>query len=295
MCELLARKIGLGDPILYNKDSIVGYRLQANQSKVRRRGSMVTSDYEGFRIDHSKEEKPYSKYIVFVGDSVTYGGSYIDNKDLFTSIYCDLLASNFHCLNNGINSWGVLNMGRFISNFEIYSKRIPEKFILVILPGDEARNLRSFDNTPYWDFPPKQPSAINEIIRYLNTNYFLPRIKNIPKEYKKTYDAKKINIQRKIVWKELKNKLNESKYNVDIVVTPPLKWFSDKSEQEIIKIYRDLLENISELDNVKNTCNLYDFINPYYDKNLYEDGVHLSKKGHEVWSKSLFLCLNHKN
>ena len=31
---------------------------------------------------------------------------------------------------------------RFISNFSLYSKRIPSKFILVILPGDDERNLK---------------------------------------------------------------------------------------------------------------------------------------------------------
>ena len=57
ICEVFARIIGLGNPILYKKDSIVGYRLRPNQSKFRRKSSRVTSDHEGFRIDHTKIER----------------------------------------------------------------------------------------------------------------------------------------------------------------------------------------------------------------------------------------------
>ena len=294
ICEVFARIIGLGNPVLYKKDSIIGYRLKPNQSKVRRKRSRITSDHEGFRIDHTKIETSNSKYLVFVGDSVTYGGSYIDNENLFSSQYCNLIGSNFYCLNNGVNSWGVLNMGRFISNFELYSNRIPEKFILTILPGDEKRNLRSLNDTPYWDYPPKQPSAINEIIRYLNTTYFIPSIKNIPKETNKI-DKNKNDLQRKIIWKELENQIKDSKYKIDIVITPPLRWFKDESEQKNIKVYEQLLEKISKLENIKNTCNLYNYIKPNFDESFYVDGVHLSNKGHAVWSESIFSCLNRKN
>ena len=55
--EFFARNLGLGNPLLYQTDSIVGYRLKPNQSKIRRKDSRVTSDYEGFRINHTKKNK----------------------------------------------------------------------------------------------------------------------------------------------------------------------------------------------------------------------------------------------
>ena len=72
-------------------------------------------------------------------------------------------------------------MGRFISNFRLYSERKPERFILVILPGDEQRNFRSLSGTPYWENQPKFPEATNNAI---NKN------ENLPKELQYVLDAK---------------------------------------------------------------------------------------------------------
>ena len=294
ICELIGRYIGLGNPLIYKSDSIIGYRLKKLQSKKRFKDAKVSSDFEGFRYDSSQKLTRETKYIVFVGDSVTYGGSYIDDKDLFSSLYCNIIKNNFNCLNNGINSWGVLNMGRFISNFDLYSKRKPEKFILVILPGDETRNLRSFTDTPFWDTYPRQPSAINEVLRYVNFKYFLPILREPIRDNNEISSNTKdlSNIQIDIIWNELEFLIKESIYPIDIVITPPMSWFIDARKRKDIEKYDNLLKKISRLNTVKKTCNLYRFIASEYEKEIYHDGVHLAKKGHELWAKKLDECLN---
>ena len=131
IAELFAKSLGLGNPLLYDPDNLVGYRLKPNQSKYRRRGALVSTNSEGFRINPLSYKDKNTNNLVFVGDSVTFGGTYIDDKNLFSSKYCELLNKNFNCLNNGLNAWGILNMGRFIANFEIYSRIEPNSFILV--------------------------------------------------------------------------------------------------------------------------------------------------------------------
>ena len=189
-------------------------------------------------------------------------------------------------------------MGRFISNFDIYSKKEPSSFILIILPGDEGRNLKSLSDTPFWDFPPKQPSALNEIIRFINKRYFLRYLKNYKRIEKdnSSYINKKIieQRQRNIIWDELEELLKKSKYPIDVVITPPKKWFKENLELKEIKIYEEYLSEISKLPIIKNTCNLYKFLKNDYNDNLYVDGVHLSNQGHELWSKKLKECLYDK-
>ena len=294
IAELFAKRLGLGNPLLYDSDNLVGYRLKPNQSKYRRRGALVSTNSEGFRINPLSNKDKNTNYLVFVGDSVTFGGTYIDDKNLFSSKYCELLNKNFYCLNNGLNAWGVLNMGRFIANFEIYSKKEPDSFILVILPGDEGRNLKSLSDTPFWDFPPKEPSALNEIIRFINKKYFLNYLKN--KEFEKDYSSdinKKIinQMQKNIIWDELEELLKKSKYPINVVITPPKKWFKENLELKEIKIYEEYLSEISKLPIIKNTCNLYKFLKNDYNDNLYVDGVHLSNEGHELWAKKIKECL----
>ena len=184
-------------------------------------------------------------------------------------------------------------MGRFISNFNLYSQRIPERFILVILPGDEQRNFRSLSDTPFWNISPREPSAINEVLRYLNSKYFIPILEKKPEKNKNTIKRKELSdIQRNIIWDELAFLVKESIYPIDIVITPPMNWFIDKSKRKDIEKYDKLLKRISRLDSVEKTCNLYKYILPDFNKDFYHDGVHLSKKGHNLWAKKIYKCLN---
>ena len=41
-CEIVARLIGLGDPILYDADPLIGYRLKPNQRTKRLKNSNTT-------------------------------------------------------------------------------------------------------------------------------------------------------------------------------------------------------------------------------------------------------------
>ncbi len=294
LCEITGRFIGLGNPILYEIDPIVGYRLKPNQKVRRLKNKYINTDREGFRVSIEKKDLN-SKEIIFIGDSVTYGGSYIDNKELFSQLYCQISKENDYCLNGAINSWGTQNMGRLISNFNNYSTIKPKEFILVILPGDERRNLRSFTDTPYWSNNPKQPSAINEVLKFIITKKFVPALQTKPKNslVSKRKDLNFINdMQRKIAWEELQNQLAKSKYPINLIITPPERWFTNTNQNlKEIEIYNDLLKDISDLETIKKTCNLYLQTKDIYKNNLYVDGVHLSKEGHKVWAQSIRSCL----
>jgi len=292
LCELAARAIGLGRPLLYNSDPLVGFRLKPNQSEQRRKGALVTVDKEGFRVDPMQSGKIGEESIVFVGDSVTYGGSYINDSDLFSSLYCG--DTVYYCLNNGVNAWGIYNMGRFMSNFNVYSERSPEKFILVVLPGDESRNLSSLSDTPFWGSLPVQPAGVNEILSYLMWSQVMPSLRSKHPVSGPADENKKLAIselQREIAWGDLARYISLSMYPVDVVVTPPKKWFYGKSQSEIIW-YRDKLEQLKASKNVASVCNLFDFIEQGSGspEAFYVDSAHLSVNGHKEWAVSLKRC-----
>ena len=294
-CEILGRVMGLGDPVLYYADSLIGYRLKPNQKVKRFKNSYITVNNEGFRVASLKNKNSSVKNVVFVGDSVTYGGSYINDNDLFSELFCESSIEDDYCLNGAINSWGLQNMGRFISNFNIYSKLKPNKFILVILPGDEYRNLRSFSDTPYWSNKPKNPKAINEILRFIILKHINPKLESKGTQQKEIVKVsiEKINqLQKKIAWQELQMQLKNSKYPVDIVITPPKRWFTENENyKKEIKTYDNFLKSVSNLKNVINTCNLYYQLEKDYESSFYVDGVHLSNEGHEAWANKINFCL----
>ncbi|MBO8242379.1 SGNH/GDSL hydrolase family protein [Prochlorococcus marinus XMU1410] len=294
--EFVARKIGLGNPLLYKNDELIGYRLRANQSKKRFKNSKITIDYEGFRVDPNQINSKNAEIIVFVGDSVTYGGSYIDDSELFSSIYCKS-NSGLICLNSGVNGWGTYNMGRFLSNFAIYSERIPHKFILVILPGDDLRNLNKISSLPYWTRSPKNPKAINELINFVLWKYRVPILMSNNIENKKE-PIKESAIKRKTInqaWADLDRYIESSKSKVDVILTPPRYWFEQsKKFNSEIEMYDNYLSMLLSNPNVSKTCNLYYLNKKLYSYNDYVDSVHLSKDGHKKWANHIKSCLKEK-
>ena len=97
----------LGHVVVYNASPITGYRAKPNQT-VNRRGVTVAINNEGLRADPLWASTAFDKRILFLGDSVTYGGSYINNNELFS--YQALKNSNYIAGNAGVNGWGVLNI-----------------------------------------------------------------------------------------------------------------------------------------------------------------------------------------
>ena len=278
--------------MLYKSDSLVGYRLR--QIKVIKDYKFaVSTDFEGFRINPNIKNDPSSDLFVFVGDSVTYGGSYIDDTEIFSSIFCANRSKSI-CLNSGINAWGTYNMGRFISNFSLYSNRIPSEFILVILPGDDERNLKEINSLPFWTKNPKHPKAVNEILNYLFWKNIIPGLRSQGTDYQVDIPKEKIIKYRTIhnSWVDLNNYLKSSISKINLIITPPKRWFTNPEEnQSDIELYDKYLHMLSKNPNITKTCNLYTFIKNDYSKNDFVDSVHLSKSGHKKWAKHIASCL----
>jgi len=285
---------GLGSPILYDEDPLVGYRLKPNQNKRRLKGAQVTTDDDGFRVDKSLKLKNNNS-ILFVGDSVTYGGSYIDNKELFTSIFCRI--NNYStCLNSGLNAWGIGNMGRFISNLDLYTTKKIDNVVIVVLPHDDTRNIQNIRGLPYWTSDPKFPKAFNEVIRFSVFKYL-----KIIVQKKVENNQDNIILKNKIIekardanWEEFNSMLSKNKFNsLNIVITPPKDWLnSPKKNKSQITFYKKKLDEIAKINNVIKTCNLIEYLPVQNNYEFwYVDDMHLSKEGHEQWAKSIGQCI----
>ena len=85
--ELLLRIYGLGDPIIYKTNLSYRYAPSPDQSVIRMNKSKITINEKGLRATQQWDSKNLNK-ILFFGDSVTYGGSYIDDKDIFSELVC---------------------------------------------------------------------------------------------------------------------------------------------------------------------------------------------------------------
>jgi len=111
--ELGLRIVGLGNPVIYRTNTAYRYAPRPSQSLQRRRGGWVTINESGYRSAESWME-PAALKVLWIGDSVTWGGSYIDDRDTFAELSCerieDATGLETVCGNAGVNAYGLDNM-----------------------------------------------------------------------------------------------------------------------------------------------------------------------------------------
>ncbi len=163
------RGLGLGDPIVYDSHSLWGYAPRENHIYKRFEGDIVTINDIGARSikNWDKDEKN----IIFLGDSVTYGGSYISDDKTFASLSCRTL-QNWVCHNVGVNAYGVLNM---VARSR-YDKRISSAPLRVFtfITSDFDRGMAD-SNTAHFILrePPNFLSGLWEILNFASAKVII--------------------------------------------------------------------------------------------------------------------------
>ena len=74
---------GLGRPVLFDAHPAYGYRLKPNQETWRFGGAHFKINNLGLRAAADWDGSPEGK-VLFLGNSVTYGGNHIANEALFS-------------------------------------------------------------------------------------------------------------------------------------------------------------------------------------------------------------------
>tara|TARA_B100001250_G_C19788258_1_gene785192 strand:- start:78 stop:977 length:900 start_codon:yes stop_codon:yes gene_type:complete len=270
LSELYLKKIGLGDPVRYDSNILYGYAPKINQSKNRFKNSKVTINESGLRtIDNWKLSK--KKKIVFLGDSVTYAGSYIDDKDTFVHKVCGEL-KNFICGNAGVNAYGIKN----IVMRSKYDKRLQdaEIFIYLFPPGDfyreysNSKTAHFYLNNKSFIFP-----AITEAVSFVATKYDINNYisKYDDGKHKNEDKIKLINYSISILADEIKNKKIKKKVFVFLS--------NEKNDKDLNSnlnkyIKENLVSEIGEINFLNNVLN--------DDKYFYDESVHFNEKGHKI-------------
>ena len=270
LCEFYLRYIGLGDPIRYDSNYIYGYAPKENQKKERLNGSIVTINELGLRTPFSWN-KVNKERIIFIGDSITYGGSYIDDKKIFSYLVCDKL-KNYLCGNAGVNAYSVINMV-MRSRFDIRIKN-SENYIFTLAPGNFYREYvgsgaaHFYLNNKKFFLP-----AITEAISFISTKYDINNYIS-KKNDTKIYDNKieLINYSIALLKDEIE-RLRKNNKSVKIFYTIEK---NDKKSNRKLNNY--ILNKLLKL----NLNNFYS-LEMVLDKDEYfYDNVHYNEAGHSI-------------
>ncbi|MFC1845007.1 hypothetical protein ACFLZ5_09505 [Thermodesulfobacteriota bacterium] len=147
---------GLGNPPLYKLSPLYGYRLKANQVINPKGGigflygARLTTNNLGLRAADDWDSNPEGK-ILFLGDSVTYGGQYIDDGQLFSSVAGRRLPG-WQIGNGANNAWGI---GNIVGLMKDYGFSPAEVVVTSVIEGDFYRGTTRASSMPLWTAPPR--------------------------------------------------------------------------------------------------------------------------------------------
>jgi lysophospholipase L1-like esterase len=273
LAEIYLRAIGLGDPILYSANSSYRYAPRPNQKHVGQRAATITLDSKGLRGTRDWTA-PADGKILFIGASITWGGSYIDDKDLYSNVACvDLKKSlnlDLTCGNAGVNSYGIDNMAERIR----YKDFADESAIVVtISPYNAVRGLADIGSLPYFVFPPPGPfKAVWEAATVQVWN-LLQLLRDV--RFDRSHDLSVAERSLGNLFAALRE-TDRSGRKV-LIVLMPMREQLDGQENDLTRRVRAILE-ASKLD----FLDLHQPISAAPSRNelYYSDGTHLELAGH---------------
>ncbi|HUN55242.1 MAG TPA: hypothetical protein VMU29_08815 [Smithella sp.] len=273
--ELILRFFfGLGNPVLYDSNPLYGFRLIPNQEVVRFHGAKIKVNNFGLRTNADWDNNRGDK-VLFLGDSITYGGSYISNDELFSAL-CVKQLPDIKAGSAGVNAWGVEN----IYGLVVESGFLPAKFyVTTVCEEDFYRGLTRLQGMPFWCVRPKL--AIIELFHYfcyreLNKQYLKWQMFRNPLPADERVADKAVS-----KLKEMDSFLKAKGFIHLIYITPSRNQVSGKEPKD------ELLQKLFKKYNLP-VVYLLDRIKPMKIesqeiRSLFHDEIHLSKKGHALW------------
>ncbi|HEX2724107.1 MAG TPA: hypothetical protein VHM24_14410 [Gemmatimonadaceae bacterium] len=279
IAELMARSLGLGDPIIYETDPLYKYRPRANQTVHRLGGAVIHINDIGIRANDDWGTDANRK-VLFVGNSVTYGGSYVSNDDIF-AIRAVPRTNGWVGGSGGVNGWGVENMHALIVERRFNPAKV---YVTVLLKSDFFRGTsprRSvFPTTrPRLALAEAVPHVVlraRERVRQLAPSLFVTHKKVSPAEMPRALAERAV-----VRLKEMDEYLKGQGFVHLIYMSPTIGELKDLDDGEGIEI--NLLAAGIAFQRIQNRPEARAVPREMMDA-LYKDGYHLSKAGHELWA-----------
>jgi hypothetical protein len=167
--------LGLGNPVIYRYDADCGYFPAPNQQARRFFAENDTNSFGMRSAEVPRRKSPGTLRILFVGDSVTYGTTYVDQSRIFTSILARELPERVHrpveVLNASAGAWAPANETGYLTSRGTFDSDV---VLFVLNTGDLVQPMNWPVLTLQGGYPEKKPPfALCELwLRYLKPRLF---------------------------------------------------------------------------------------------------------------------------
>lgn len=266
--------LGLGKVVVYEANSLYGYRPIPNQHLARKATQVIHINNMGLRADHDWDINQKDNKILFLGDSVTYGGSYIDNHETF-AYQATKPFTGYESGNAGVNAWGVLNVYALVHNANF----LPAKTVVSTFPeGDFLRGMTRIGGQPFWTHTPQY--GLEELFQYgiYKLQLHKTNIQTKPQEQSIQTQTKRIAVK---ALKALDAKLPQDTQHL-IYISPTINQALGKDS-----IDTELQQMLAQ-ENVPAKYIIDKFPSQFTPEQitaLFHDNIHLNVQGHKLWGE----------
>ncbi len=166
--------LGLGNPVLIAADPACMYTLKPDQD-IFRFFAHTHVNHFGMRSDEvSARRAPGTLRILFVGDSITYGTSRVDQRQLFTEILHRDLPTIVHrpveVLNASAGGWAIDNEYSYVRSRGAFQSDL---VLLVLNSGDLSQRRSTMAEVGFELWSQRPSTAIEELyLRYVKPRLF---------------------------------------------------------------------------------------------------------------------------
>jgi lysophospholipase L1-like esterase len=300
LCRLI---LGLGSPPLLRADEKAGYVFQANQNLTRFTNRVRINRYH--QRSNPPRSAPDSTFIriLFLGDSVTWGGVLTDQSETFPEFTEDQVGK--HCeqpvesLNASAGSWGIGNLLGYATKYGLFDS---DAVVLQIGTNDLTQPRSSGDVVGNHPSAPseKPPFAVAELVnRYLapRLRRYLPDLSSPDPESPRNTTSSDSTFQANLqAFEKLVLRIQRENIPVTVVHTPnrnevavsePTNLVSNDYRQSFLRKANSLqvpVLNLAEAWRGRSGVASY-----------YRDRIHLNEKGNQVLADTLSSMLRLKN
>lgn len=277
--EAVLRALGLGNPILYYTNASFRYAQQPNQKQVRQRGATVTIDSMGLRAARDWTSRADGK-ILFVGDSVTWAGTYIDDNDTFSQGTCARLAQatgrSFVCGSASANGYGTDNMAARIRYMNVTDENV---LVVTLIAPDTVRGLADAESQYLFTRRPPAPfRALWEAATFAAWRTF---------RLLRPLDTRQTGDDLKVAERSLENLLAALRETARpsrkvLIVLSPIKDELNGRESDLTRRVRAVLAG-SGLE----VLDLHADVSAAMTPDFYYDGMHLDVHGHRFYGERI--------
>jgi hypothetical protein len=291
--ELILRSMGFGHPVVYRIDPRIGYYPAPHQD-VHRYGGEIHINAFGMRSRDCTVEKPAGAYrVLMLGDSTLYGGSYIDQKQMYATILDGRLneekglfpgsPQQIQLLCMGVNGWGPQHELAYVQQFGLFHADL----VMVMGPPNDAYRPRyGISHMPFFAEGHAPLFAWQEFAQHLFWEYN-QEMTGADEDFESGPRAGEVVADGVAAWMALANTAQKQGARVDFEMLPNE---DEAREGKAAGSTQRVLDALLPLLAEKRISEAYPLalIRSQLGKaKLYHDGAHFDTFGHQMYANYL--------